>query len=285
MHLSIDQPLILSVGLGVVALNVACLVVLILLRPGAHLRLRDAGVSGGLCRGLLTEALGTFAVVLVGVLAVVGPAAGGERAPLLQVAVAHGLTVAVCLAGLGRFSGGQFNPAVTLGLLCCGRLHALVGLGYIAAQLAGAVGAAGLLAGLLGPGALAAAVPGPAGEVPQRSAFVLEAAATFVLVLVYFGAAVDARGPKAFAPAAVGAAVTAGVLAIGPLTGAALNPARFLAPAVACGRPDDWLVYTAGPLAGAAVAAVLMHFFLLDEPAAAPAEEPEAEEQERQQAA
>src|SRR5262249_59006364 len=127
-----------------------------------------------------------------------------------QVALGPGRTVGVCLAGLGRFSGGHFNPAVTVGLLCCGRLHALVGLGCVAAQLAGAVGAAGLLAGLLGPGALAAAVPAAAGEVPQRSAFVLEAAATFVLVLVYFGAAVDARGPRAFAPAAVGAAVTAG---------------------------------------------------------------------------
>lgn len=279
MSLSIDHPLILPVGLGVLAVNAAGLLLLLFSRPAA----RD-GVA--LARTAVAEGLGTFAVVFGGVLAVAGGViAGGERGGLVQVAFAHGLALTVCLAALGRFAPGCFNPAVTLGLLGAGRLSVAAGLTSLAGQFGGAAVAATLLAWLFGAQSLAPAVP--AATLPPRPAFVLEAVATAVLVLVVFGTRIDPRGPRSIAPAAIGAAATMGMLALGPLTGGVLNPARYLAPALWCGRSEAWLVYLAGPVVGAVVAAVLMHLVLLgDSPHEADAEAPPTEEyQQPRQAA
>jgi glycerol uptake facilitator-like aquaporin len=270
---SFDQ-LIFWLGLVVLGLNVVGLLTLLLARPARERR--GAGVVSQ-ARACAAELLGAFALVFFSMLAAAG---GREPGSALSCALAHGMTLSVCIAGLGALSGGHFNPAVTLGYACAGRLRPLLGIGYLLAQIAGASAAASLLHWLLGGSALARAIPAMDQEiVPLRAAFVLEAAATFVVVLVVFGTAVAPRGPRALAPWAIGASVTAAMLAVGPLTGAALNPARFLGPALVAGRLDAWLVYTAGPALGALLAAVCMHFYLA-EPAAEepPAEAPPARE-------
>src|SRR5262245_27631788 len=132
MSLSIDHPLILPVGLGVLAVNVAGLLLLLFSRPAA-----GSGVGlAALSRATVAEALGTFAVGFLGSLASAGwVLVGGESGGLMQVAFAHGLTLTVCLAGLGRFAQGYFNPAVTLGLLGAGRLGVVSGAMALAGQL------------------------------------------------------------------------------------------------------------------------------------------------------
>jgi MIP family channel proteins len=275
---SFDQ-LIFWLGLGVLGLNIVGLLTLLITRP-----VRGHSGSTALARACAAETLGTFALVFFGALAAAGGRAPG---PLISVALAHGLTLSVCIAGLGGLSGGHFNPAVTLSYVCAGRLSPVTAAAYFLAQLAGACAASGLVVWLLGGPALLRAVPAVDQEVvPLRSAFVLEAAATFVVVLVVFGTAVVPRGPRALTPWAVGASVTAGMLAVGPLTGAALNPARYLGPALVAGRLDAWLVYTSGPALGAVLAAVCMYFYLAEQAAEErPAEAAPAEGYQPRQAA
>jgi glycerol uptake facilitator-like aquaporin len=253
------SSMIFWLGLVVLGLNIVGLLTLLLTRT-----LREhSGAALAQARACAAEMLGTFALVFFGMLAAAG---GRDPGPLLVVALAHGMTLSVCIAGLGGLSGGHFNPAVTLAYVCAGRLSPFPAITYVLAQIAGASVAAGLLVWLLGGVALIRAIPVvDQAIVPLRSAFVLEAAATFVVVLVVFGTAVVPRGPRALTPWAVGASVTAGMLAIGSLTGAALNPARYLGPALVAGRLDAWLVYTSGPALGAVLAAVCMYFYLAEQ--------------------
>jgi glycerol uptake facilitator-like aquaporin len=274
---SFDESLVVPCVLGVLGCNVLCVVGLLCLRPSAGKALRGEGkpVIVPALRALVAELVGTFAVVFVGMLAVRGGGAPGG----LVVALAYGLVVAGMMAGLGALSGGHFNPAVTLGLVAVGRLHPLLGVGYWLAQMGGAAGAASLLMLLFGPAAVGGAVPSPAADVPLHAAVLLEVVATFFLVLVLFGTAVDPRGPKVIAPLAVGLTAAVGVLAVGPLSGGALNPARYFGPALAAQDLQRWVVYLAGPCLGGCIAAVLMQFVLLEEEPAPPrAEEEEGDD-------
>jgi aquaporin Z len=228
-------------------------------------------------RVLLAELIGTFALVFVGILAGQGALPGAQApASLLVAALAYGLVVSVLMAALGAISGGHFNPAVTLSLVAVGRLHPVLGVCYWLAQVAGAVVAACLLLLLFGPATVLAGLPAPAPALPLHVAVLLEAVATFFLVLVTFGTAIDPRGPKLIAPLAVGLTVGVGVLAIGPLTGAALNPARYFGPALAGLDLTRWVIYLAGPCLGGCIAAVLMQFVLFE----GEADPPRAEEED-----
>jgi glycerol uptake facilitator-like aquaporin len=133
---------------------------------------------------------------------------------------------------------------------------------YVVAQLVGALGA-----GL----ALLLVLPGPLGEATQLGTpalgagigvvegITIEAILTLVLVLTVFGTAIDRRAPK-LGGMAIGLAVAADILMGGPLTGAAMNPARWFGPAVASGTYADWYVWWLGPLIGAILAAVLYRY-------------------------
>ena len=88
---------------------------------------------------------------------------------------------------------------------------------------------------------------------------VIEAVLTMVLVVAVFGTAIDPRGPK-IGGLAIGLAVAADIFMGGPLTGAAMNPARWFGPAVASGTYDDWYVWWIGPLVGAAIIALVYRF-------------------------
>jgi aquaporin TIP len=211
-------------------------------------------------RALVAEAIGTFTLCFVGILAINNAPGGGLG--LTAVALAHGLAILVMVAALGALSGGHFNPAVTFGFMVTRRMTPQRGLMYWGAQLGGAVLAGLLLRWLIGADAVEGGTPGLATLDPVTG-IVLEAVATFFLVLVVFGTAVDERAPKSVYPIAIGLTVTLDILAVGPLTGAAMNPARAFGPALAAGAWTDQWVYWVGPLLGGAAAALLQSGYLM----------------------
>lgn len=216
-------------------------------------------------RALVAEAIGTFALTFIGVLAISNEFIAGAPTPpsLALVAFAHGLTIAVMVAALSMHSGGHFNPAITLGFVLSGRMHIKDGGLYWVAQLVGAAIASFLILWTTDVSAVDRGMPAVAENIGVGLAVILEAVATFFLVLVVFGTAVEERAPKSVFPFAIGLTLTAGIMAIGPLTGGALNPARAFGPALAAGDWHNHWVYWVGPLLGGAFAALLQQYLLL----------------------
>ncbi|GAA5534297.1 MIP/aquaporin family protein [Deinococcus aluminii] len=199
---------------------------------------------------MLAELIGTFTLVFVGMLAI------ANGADLLGVAFAHGLAIAVMATALGTVSGGQFNPAVSLGLSLIGKQKWGDTLAFAASQLVGGALGAFAVLGLKGHAALAQAgfgQPNPGQGVSAMTALGMETVLTFFLVLVILKVAV--RQGHAMAGLIVGLTIVMDILAGGPISGAAMNPARVFGPALVSG---DWTfqwVYWVGPLLGAALAA------------------------------
>jgi MIP family channel proteins len=209
-------------------------------------------------RHFVAEFIGTFALVFVGGAAIMMTKNPGTGAGLLEVALAHGLILAVLVSATMRISG-HLNPAVTFGFLVTRRIDPIMAGIYLAAQLLGAVIAAYALKALLPDMLVTAARVGGqsvAIDVSFGQAIGLEMIATFFLVFVVFGTAVDPAAPK-IGGLAIGLTLTAAILAIGPLTGASLNPARSFGPAVASNIFEGQLVYWIGPLIGGALAALV----------------------------
>jgi aquaporin TIP len=204
-------------------------------------------------RRAVAEFVGTFTLILIGV----GSIASG--AELVGVAFAHGLAIAVMVSAMGHISGGHFNPAITFGFLITGRMAPVLAGIYVAAQLLGALAAALLLRAMFPDVAnLDAGVPVLNAEVGAAAGVLTEAVLTFFLVWVVFATAADPRGTfKSIAGLAIGLTITADVLAGGPLTGAAMNPARSLGPNLGLNVWDDFWVYVVGPLIGGGIAAIL----------------------------
>lgn len=213
-----------------------------------------------LIKGALAEAVGTFALTFVGAAALCTDSYSAGGTGLLGIALAHGLILAAVVTALGPVSGAHVNPAVTLGVLLVGALEPLRAAVWVVAQLLGAMLAGLMLTSIFAadvwePVQLGAPMLGPG--VQAGTAIFIEAALTFLLVLVVLGAAVDPRGPRGGGGFAIGATLAAAILVAGPLTGAALNPARAFGPAFAAGYWEAWHVYWVGPLLGAVVAAIV----------------------------
>ena len=209
-------------------------------------------------RHFVAEFIGTFALVFVGGAAIMMTKNPGTGAGLVEVALAHGLILAVLVSATMRISG-HLNPAVTFGFFVTRRIDPVMAGIYWAAQLLGAVLAAYALKGLVPEMLVTAARIGGqsiAIDVTFAQAIGLETIATFFLVFVVFGTAVDPAAPK-IGGLAIGFTLTAAILAIGPLTGASLNPARSFGPAVAANIFEGQLVYWIGPLIGGALAALV----------------------------
>jgi aquaporin Z len=221
----------------------------------------------------VAEFIGTFALTFIGVLSISSELiVGTPGAPvsLIVVAFAHGLILAVMIAAMGAVSGGHFNPAVTFGFLVTGRLNPATAAIYWGAQLLGAIVAAYLLSFMTGVDAVLRGTPVLAENVGGGMGIVLEAVATFFLVLVVFGTAVDERAPRYVYPLAIGLTLAAGIMALGPITGGALNPARAFGPALATGEFERHWVYWFGPLLGGAVGAMVQQMVLARSTASAP---------------
>lgn len=215
----------------------------------------------------LAEAIGTFSLVFVGVLAIAaGPLVGAPDGlvTLTSIAFAHGLVIAVMVASLAATSGGHFNPAITMGFVVTGRMPLSTGVLYWFAQLVGAVVAGLLLVVLIGGEATAFGTPDLGAGVPFGVGVTLEAVGTFFLVFVVFGTAVDERAPKSIFPMAIGLTIALDIMAIGPLTGGAVNPARAFGPALPSGQWANQLVYWIGPLIGGALAGLVHHFGIME---------------------
>jgi MIP family channel proteins len=212
---------------------------------------------------LIAEFVGTFALIFFGAGSICTDqylhATGGIG--LLAIALAHGLAIGLMVSAMGHISGGHFNPAVSIGLWVTKRISTVDTILYWAAQLAGATAAAFLLkvvvpeetwrAALLGTPALAR-------DFPVWAGMSLEAVTTFFLVWMVFATAVDEKGVfKSIAGFGIGLSITLGILVAGPLTGAALNPARAFGPALAATHWAHQGVYWVGPLAGGFLAGLL----------------------------
>jgi MIP family channel proteins len=233
-------------------------------------------------RKLVAEAIGTFALIFIGcgsvvmsVAAVSGatPETGPNSAALIAIALAHGLVIACIVSAIGHISGGHINPAVTLGVwIGRGISTAEAGL-YWVAQLLGAALAAFALTTVL-PSNLTDAVNlgipsvNTAAGMGVGGAAVLEGILTFFLVFAVYGTAVDPKGAwNKVAGFSIGLVVTFDILVGGPMTGGAMNPARWFGPALVTGTWTNAWVWIVGPLAGGAIAgAVYWGLFLQGRP-------------------
>jgi MIP family channel proteins len=215
-------------------------------------------------RHFVAEFIGTFALVFVGGASIMLAKDTGSPAGLLEIALAHGLILAVMVSALMRISG-HFNPAVTAGFLVTRRIDPMMAGVYIMAQLIGAIAGAYLLKWTFPPALFEATRGGGQSIALQLSggqAFVLEAVATFFLVLTVFGTVVDPRAPR-IGGLAIGFVVAADILALGPLTGGSMNPARSFGPAVASGVFEAQSIYWLAPLTGGIIAALLYEYLFL----------------------
>jgi aquaporin Z len=215
---------------------------------------------------LVAEAVGTFLFFFVGMGAVVLNTHTDGGVGLLGIALAHGLALAVLVSAFGAVSGGHFNPAVTVAVRLAGRIEWSRAVLYVIAQLVGAVAAALALRWIFPtPSWAPSAIGTPALDpsIGLARGIAVEAVLTLLLVLTVFGTAVDPRAPR-IGGLAIGLAVAADILMGGPLTGAAMNPARWFGPAVASGTYADWYVWWIGPLLGAIVAAAIYRYALED---------------------
>jgi aquaporin Z len=214
----------------------------------------------------VAEAAGTFLFVLVGAGSIAVGALTGGNPPggLVGVAFAHGLALAIVVSSLGAISGGHINPAVTFGVWVAGRMSGMRAIAYVVAQLVGAVVAGFALRLVIDPATDPSHLGTPtlAPGVGIGAGTFLEALTTMLLLMAVFGTAVDPRAPK-IGGLAIGLSVTADILFIGPLTGAAMNPARAFGPALVAGQWVAHIVYWVGPILGGVVAALLWEHVLL----------------------
>jgi MIP family channel proteins len=232
-----------------------------------------------LLRKLTAEFLGTFAFVFVSAGSICTDAyllsTGQSGLGWLGIALATGLTFGVMASVLAHISGGHLNPAITIGFWVTRRLSTLDTITFWIAQLAGASAAAYTIKLIIPDStwtakALSSITPELGGDFTRAHGIALEAVLTFFLVLVFFATRVDAKGAFGkLGGLSAGLIVAAGTLLAGPLTGAALNPARALGPALATTHWQNHGIYWAGPLLGGVVAAfVYDRVFLRDQPPA-----------------
>jgi len=202
---------------------------------------------------LLAETFGTFCLVFAGTGAIVVAQAGS--AGLVAIALAFGLTVAAMIYAIGDISGCHINPALTVGFWLSGRFPAARVLPYVAAQIVGAC-LASLLLRLLFPATENLGVTSPSGA--EWRSLVLEFFLTMILMFVVLRISCGAKEKGVTAGIAVGAVIALEILFAGPVSGASMNPARSLAPALVGMDFQHLWIYLVGPMLGAA-AAVPLH--------------------------
>jgi aquaporin TIP len=219
-----------------------------------------------LARRLGAEALGTFGLVFVGAaVVVVNGGFPNSGIGLLGIALAHAVVLSVMITATMTISGGHLNPAVTIGLLLTRRIDIRSAAAYVVTQLAAACVAAFLVKLLLPPAAVRNAVLGApiiASSISLGQAIGLELILTFFLMSAVYGTAVSPDAPRV-GGFGIGLVLLFDILVGGPLTGAAMNPARAFGPAVVSGEWVGHLVYWIGPIAGAILGALLWEYFLL----------------------
>ena len=203
----------------------------------------------------IAEGVGTFILVFAGTGAVMVNQISDGAVTHLGISFVFGAVVAALIYALGHISGAHFNPAVTLAFWTSGFFPKRQVLPYILAQSLGAIAASALLWMALGRvGNLGATVPL---EGNWLQSLVLETVLTFILMFVIFGSGLDRRAPIGFAGLAIGLTVGLEAAFMGPITGASMNPARSLGPALVGGIWQHHWVYWVAPILGAQLAVLI----------------------------
>jgi aquaporin Z len=199
---------------------------------------------------LFAEAFGTFALVFAGTGAIIINDVSQGAITHVGIALTFGLVVMAMIYALGDVSGAHLNPAVTLAFWAGGRFPAGSVLPYIVSQLAGALTASILLRLVFPHPTLGATIPafGPG------QSLVLEIVLTLILMFVILSVSSGSKEKGIMAGAAIGAVVAFEAMFAGPISGASMNPARSLAPALVSGRIAEVWVYVVGPVVGAGAA-------------------------------
>ena len=202
---------------------------------------------------LVAEAIGTFALVFAGTGAIVVNDLSQGAVTHVGIALTFGLVVAAMIYAVGDVSGAHLNPAVTFGFWIAGRLPAADVAPYVASQLLGAGVASLLVRGVLGAHPTLGSTL-PAGGAAQ--AFALEVVVTFLLMFTILSVATGAKEKGITAGLAIGGVVALAALFAGPISGASMNPARSLAPALVSGQLPHLWIYLAAPPLGSGLAVV-----------------------------
>jgi MIP family channel proteins len=211
---------------------------------GRKLRLRQA---------LVGEFVGTFFLVFAGTGAVIVDAMT-HAVTHVGVSFVFGLVVAALVYALAHVSGAHFNPAVTIGFWTAGEFPGGRVPAYILSQVMGAIAASALLRSMFGVVAsLGATIPNG----PAFTSVWLELIMTFLLVFVILGSAVHGRAIKSFAGIAIGSTIALDALFGGPISGASMNPARSLGPALVAGVWQSQWIYLTAPFLGAILAVIV----------------------------
>ena len=205
-------------------------------------------------RRALAEGIAAFALVFAGCGAIVADAEYGGALGVVGIALVFGLVIMVMIYATGHLSGAHINPAVTLAFTLSRHFPPRDAAAYVIAQCLGAAAAAFALLAIWPsqPAELGATVP----TVGVGSALVYEGLLSAFLMFVIMAVATDTRAVGAAAAIAIGGTIGLDALFGGPVTGASMNPARSLGPALAAWEWRDLWIYLAGPIAGTALGAV-----------------------------
>jgi aquaporin NIP len=199
------------------------------------------------------EAIGTFALVFAGCGAIMVNEQTGGTVTHLGVGIVFGMVIMVMVYATGHISGAHFNPAVTTAFAVAGRFRWKQVPAYLFAQIVGGTIAAFALSWTIGDFADVGATRPSIGE---GSGFIIEVILTFFLMFVITAVATDSRAVGHMAGLAIGATVGLASIFAGPLTGASMNPARSLGPALASQSFETLWIYLTAPFVGAALGAL-----------------------------
>jgi aquaporin-4 len=221
-------------------------------------------------RAWFAESIATFALVFFGTISVTGAAVifkfDSPTSSVLLISFAHGLAIMLMVYAIGHISGAHINPAVTIPMALLRKIDGGNAAGYIAFQLIGAVLGSLAHMAFLPQGRevnFGTHAPGDAIGKSEFSALGIEIILTFFLVFVIFGVAVSKNAAPGWAGFAIGMTILLDHLVGIPLTGASMNPARSLGPALVSGAWASHWVYWVGPIVGGVIAAFLYQYIFL----------------------
>jgi MIP family channel proteins len=232
-------------------------------------------LNPSLSRALVAGLIGTFALVFAGCGAVMVDAKTHALGHV-GVALSFGLVIMVMIYAVGHISGAHFNPAVTFAFALSRHFPWSRATGYWLAQLAGALTAAAILRGSLGNIVHVGATL-PSGT--QGQSFLWELVMSFFVVFVILAVATDTRAVGEAAAVAVGGTIGLDAMFGGPISGASMNPARSLGPALVSGDLHALWLYILAPVIGASLGGLAYQFVRGEQPRLAETHEPAVPEE------
>ncbi|NBI27771.1 aquaporin [Chengkuizengella marina] len=205
---------------------------------------------------LIAEFLGTYFLILAGTGAIVTNSITGDLTHV-GVAITWGLVVMSMIYTFGHISGAHFNPAVTIGFLTNRSITSKEATLYISTQILAGIAASSTLLILFGNIAnLGATLP----REGWLQTFIIEFILTFFLMMVILGSAVHGKAVKSFAGIAIGTTVGLEAMFAGPISGASMNPARSIGPAILSGTLEHLWIYIVATTLGSIAAAIIYQF-------------------------